>query len=631
MTRAHPRRLPCTVAALLLLPLLAGCESQPAGPSDVRLSAESASPYAMLSVDGLRPDAVRTPITVGGTETTLLYDPVAGTHRFLVPPGETGSVRVRIPGSATGRGEAVLRLQLNPAALTGGTPEAEIARMSATLDRLRANVRSALDSLGASASPSLLALGANLEESALLFAETDPRMTPADREVLAGIFAANRPLYDLVADYLGPARQAARAVADTRPPPRNVAGQVAGLPTAESIAQRCIQANTNLDFANELLNAAGYYHLALPTITTLALRNPAITARVALFTNAFVAGLHSAILVQARQPRFFDPDGLRLEASRIRVRENGGTGELRAYLTLVGAKEAADRGEASYGKSIADFRKHYRNLNDFRRLTDWELLRNLLKGYGISKAVQLLDDAIRLLDEIYQDADDDAGTREVAIAMDGLEVMDVNDTRLWVFTSPATGPSRQFRTVREVRRDLGLEIVALYATAGRGENCTARTHDGDPYEGRNGFLVTGPPILRAVSYSLASVGTCQTSVGVGSLFDIRVSYFAANTMGPGARVNATWSFSPSGNAGSYSVTSNNPSLGVQGDFVFGFCARYNDDESATLTFTATDPEGLRSDARTISIPQPGGVPQLRAGGRSGGAAAGPPAGLASRG
>jgi hypothetical protein len=619
MTRFQQECRVASCAVLLFLLALAACDSGPTQATNLRLSAAEARPYQMLSVDGLPAATANAVIRVGDEETPLVYDPVAATHHFLVPPQASGSVRVRIPASATGDGEAVLRLQVLPTQFTGGSPAAEIARMDSTLNRLRANVASALDSLGPAASPSLVALGANLRESAALMAEMDPQMTAADRVTLAGIYAANRPLFELVANHLDPARPATAMNALAR----DDAAQVAGLPTAESVAQRCIQANLRLEAATDLLKAASYFHLALPAILTLTVRSPAITARVALFTNAFVVGLHSAILVQSRQPRFFDADGLRLEPSRIKVRENGGTGELRAYLKMVGAKNAADRGDLAYGKSVADFGKHYRNMNNLRQLTDWEALRGVLRGYSLSKVIQLMDEALRLLDEIYEDADDTEGSREIPIAMDGLEIGDVNNTGLWEFTSPASGNARQFRTRGQVRRDLGYEIIALHSTAGRGEACTARTHDTNPQEGRNGFLITGPPILRSASYDLVSVGTCSTNVGTGSLFNIRVNYFAANTMGPRSRVDVTWSFDPSGNAGSYSVVNNsNDALGTQGTFAFGYCARYNDDRTTSIRFTATDPEGLQSNALSLSIPKQSGTPELRANPGPGAAAAG---------
>lgn len=623
MTRIHLQHPRARVIGVLLFLSLGACDARPTQWSGVRLSAPQARPYAMLSVDGLSPDAASTVIRVGDLETTLVYDPAAATHRFLVPPRVSGPVRVTIPASATGRGDAVLRLQVLPTEFVGGSAQAELERMDATLARLVANVRGGVDSLGAAPGSALSALGANLERSAALFAQLEPGMTEADRVELASIYAANREMFELVADYLDPAPRASAAASAASGPRMGRVGHeahVAGLPTAESLAQRCIQANLRLSAASDLLKGAAYFHFALPTILTLTLRNPAITSRVALFTNAFVVGLHSAILVQGRQPRFFDPDGLRLEPSRIRIRENGGTGELRAYVKMVGATDTAGRGDASYAKSLADFRKHYKNMNDVRRLTDWQLFRSVLKTFAVSEVIQLLDEAPRVLDEIYEDADAAEGEREVPIALDGLEISDVNNTRLWEFTSPAFGDARSFRTVGEVPWDEGLVIVALNATAGRGEACRARTHDGNPYEGRNGFLITGPPILRSASHSLVSVGTCQTTRGTGSLFNVRVNYFAANSMGPGARVDATWSFSPSGNTGSYSLVSNNASLGTQGDFTFGYCARYNDDESTALTFTAVDPEGLRSNARSISIPRPSGLPELRVEGASGGAA-----------
>lgn len=627
-------RLPVALARLalvLLLPFVASCDS---GPTDshrgVELSAASARPLAMLSVAGLKPEVASATIRVGEMETALVYDPASGTHQFLVPLEEQGSVVVKIPQELTGGREAALRLRVLPPEYAGGSPDAAVALLSQAVDRLRGDAGASLRALAPLGEPDLAALAANLEESATRFQELLRAMTPEERRMMAVLYSSNRAAFDDVAGYLAAIGETPALAPGAYPRPasgewpghrESAAAAEDALPTTEMLAKRCIDANLRLEAVSDMLRAASYFDLALPAFLLLTTRNVKLAEGTALLTNAFVVGLHSAIKVQGMKPRFFAAEGLRLAPLPARVRENGGTGELRAYLTMISAEEASKQpGGVSYGKALSDFRTHYEGMAAVRKVTQAGALRQVLLDIGVDEVIELLDEAYRLLGDLYADGEPPRGG-EIPVRMDGLEVVDVNHTNLWQFTTPAEGEVRSFRTVGAVRRDLGYEIIALSATAGRGESCTAKTAAANPQEGLNGFLVTGPPILRSARYALASIGSCTTSWGTGSLFRIHVDYFAANTLGPGSRVNVAWSFSPSGNAGTFSATNrDNTALGSQGEFAFDYCATYNDDQSTSIRFTATDPERLVSNPLMLTIPRPGGAPAAEPGrARTGGA------------
>jgi hypothetical protein len=120
-------------------------------------------------------------------------------------------------------------------------------------------------------------------------------------------------------------------------------------------------------------------------------------------------------------------------------------------------------------------------------------------------------------------------------------------------------------------------------------------------------MVTGPPILKSARSAFVSLNSCQTTTaGTGSLYDIYVTFTAANTLGPGSRLDIAWSF-PEGNTGTYrKVNEDDERAGTSGDIRFRHCSRFAKHNFTTLHITATDPEGLQSDTVTLTINKPAG-------------------------
>jgi hypothetical protein len=508
-----------------------------------------------------------------------------------------------------------LPLDVHPIQFAGGGADAAAALLDETLAALQDNASAAVDALDASTAPELIALIEGLDQSTTALRAHLRTMDPENRLVMAALYSSNQQLFDLVAAAFA---EHGGTLATTQSEgrlssvlgslvlrePQLTTSDATPLPTAESLAEKCRRANLRLEATGDMLDAAAYFQFALPTLTLLISRDAQLAAGIGLTMNSFVVALNAAVVLQSLTPRFFDPDGLRLEPSKVRVPENGRTAELRAYLNLVNARGAlADA--ANFGDALVDYGEYYRGLDDARRLAKKATLRRALIEIGQEAIVALLDETFDLLDELYDENFALTGG-EIPIAMDGLEIRDINNTGLWRFTSPAAGASRTFVTTGQVRRDLGYEIVALNSTAGRGEMCMANTAAANPQQGLNGFLVTGPPILRSVRSEFVSLNSCQTVTGTGSAFRIYVDYFAANTMGIGSRVDVTWSF-PDGSTGSYvAVNQTNPRLGSQGEFSFGYCARFADTKSTTIRFFATDPEGLRSNQLSHTMSKPAG-------------------------
>jgi hypothetical protein len=615
--RPHIRPAPCiaAIAAALLAASVAACGSDLSGPhSGIELSTARAAPLAMISVAGLASTVDEVAIEVGGTETTLTYDPGSGTHRFIVPLGGRGSVAVHIPASAAGGSMASLQLQVLPMEYPGGTVETAAAELDQTLASLQANALTARKAVEPSVAPELAGVLDKVGESASAMRTLLPTLSAENREILVGLYASNRRLYQRVAvsfatqagQLAAPSMAVAVHPAGTTAPPRAPvpAGALTALSTAESLSQICREKGRNLEMTEDMLEAAGYFQFAFPTLVLLLGRDAQLAAGIGLTTNTLVVGLNAAVAIQSLQPRFFDPKGLRLEPSRVRVPENGRTAELRAYLTMVNARDALGDA-AELGEAVGDYREYYRGLDDARRLAKKAVLRRALIAAGQEAIARLLEETFELMDELAGEEVQLTGG-EIQIAMDGLEIIDVNNSGLWRFTSPAQGEARTFETVGQIRRELGYEIVALYATAGRGEGCRAQTDGGHPQEGLNGFMVTGPPVLKSARSSFVSLNSCQTTAGTGSLYDVYVTFTAANTLGPGSRMDIAWSF-PDGTTGAYWVVNQDDErVGTSGDFWFWNCSRFAQTSFVTLRITATDPEGLQSNTVTLTINKPAG-------------------------
>lgn len=603
-------------ALALLIVSLPSCDSNPSGAnSEVKLSAGSARPLEMMSITGLPAGVDELTITVGDAEAYVTFDPATASHRFIVPTEARGRTVVRIPASATGEGGVERTLQVQPLGYAGGSPAAAETLLNGMLEEMQANASTFMEALDPQAEPELAALVAGMQESTTELAALLPTLESESHRTLLAMYSSNREIFDAVS-----AAFARHAVGRTEGGTAEWSGILRGLrlddgtgdalrhtaplPTAESLSTTCRAANRNLELYSDMLDAAAYFQFALPTLLVTLTRDPKLTAGVGLTINTFVVALNSAVLLQSLKPVYFAPEGLRLEPDRIRIRENGGTGELRAYLHMVNARGAMSDA-LGMGKAVADYRKYYEGLDDARRLAKKAAVRRALREAGQEVILRLLEETFERLDELYLDEAPLTGG-EIPISMDGLEITDVNNSNLWRFTSPPAGPARSFQTVGQIRRELGYEIVALSATAGQGEACRAKTAPGHPQDGLNGFVVTGPPILRSASTEFVSLNSCQTVAGTGSAYRVRVEYFAANTMGIGSRVDVTWSF-PDGATGSYYVANqSNSNLGSQGHFTFGYCARFADTESTTIRFFATDPEGLESNVLTQTMSKPAG-------------------------
>lgn len=622
-------------ALALLIASLPGCDSDPSGASsEVKLSAGSASPLEMMSITGLPASVDDVTITVGNAEAYVTFDPATTSHRFIVPAEARGRTVVRIPASATGEGDIERTLQVQPLAYTGGSPAAAETLLNGMLAEMQTDASTFMAALDPQAEPELAALVAGMLESTTELATLLPTLEPESRRTLLAMYSSNREIFDGVSAAF--AREAAGKAEGGAAewsgilldlPLDDGAGdaprQTAPLPGAESLSTTCRAANRDLELYSDMLDAAAYFQFALPTLLVTLTRDPRLAAGVGLTINTFVVALNSAVLLQSLKPVYFAPEGLRLEPDRIRIREDGGTGELRAYLHMVNARGAMSDA-LGMGEAVADYQKYYEGLDDARRLAKKAALWRALREAGQEVVLRLLEETFERLDELYLDEAPLAGG-EIPISMDGLEIIDVNNSNLWRFTSPPTGPARSFQTIGQIRRELGYEIVALSATAGRGEACRAKTAPGHPQDGLNGFVVTGPPILRNASTELVSLNSCPTIYGMASEYRVRVEYFAANTMGIGSRVDVTWSF-PDGTTGSYHVANqSNSSLGSQGHFTFGYCARFAHTESTTIRFFATDPEGLESNVLTQTMSKPAGAYLMLPGasGKAAGAVGGP--------
>jgi hypothetical protein len=187
------------VSACLLacLSIFSGCDREGGtGPDDpIVLSSTSARPFAVVEVRGL-PAAYATnqPVVLRvGTKTApMLFDSVAGLHRFVVPFLAPGAAEVVIPAAGRAK-ERTVSLQVLAPAFTGGSPDAAIAEMNGLLDSVQVQTALSMGELSAVVDSTLYQ---RLEESVHLTEVLQDQMaglSPADQREVAALISEQAP------------------------------------------------------------------------------------------------------------------------------------------------------------------------------------------------------------------------------------------------------------------------------------------------------------------------------------------------------------------------------------------------------------------------------------------------------
>lgn len=177
---------------LALLALVSACGDGPTEPRhNPQLDPGQAAPFQRVLVRDL-PDGYATEggtVDIGGTPAPLMYDSVFSAWSFAVPflPAQEG---VDVTFSRKGGTPIVLKLDIQPAPLAGGTPEAQIARVEARVD----SINSTLAALSLQTSPGedsvFVALVQGIAEGAYTLQQRVDALTTSEKAVVAAFYAS---------------------------------------------------------------------------------------------------------------------------------------------------------------------------------------------------------------------------------------------------------------------------------------------------------------------------------------------------------------------------------------------------------------------------------------------------------
>ncbi|HET7464951.1 MAG TPA: hypothetical protein VFJ82_27150 [Longimicrobium sp.] len=491
-------RLLLAIAAPLALLVSGGCNDDGTGPENIlQLTPGQARPYGVVEVTDLPAayaGATSLEITVGGQRSVLVYDPVRQTHHFAVPQLAPGRAEVVIPAVQGGK-KVTASLEVLPAEYLGGSPDAALARMDGVLDSVQVSAATALRTLSPQSDSALynrLDVSLALAEALQQAADT---VSPGARATLAAIFSQHAADFELLAGSI------ARAVAqlDSVPPLAGASLRMSSAPvSADVLVRRCQARVTLLEQMSDLTKAVE--HVALLVNVTLLLVAPEAFPVVALMSAKLVMALDIAVTINNLVPDLLASEGLRLQVNPARIRHDGGTGEMTAFVRLVPSGEVLESG-VGIAMGLAAPIAAYKDLKELRELTLTAFRWQALKGLGID---ELIGRVAGVLDKGIRDYTDRHLGGETPVTFDGVHFT-AGTSGHWEFTGPAAGTSRGLRTVGQVQ---GIETVQLAAALGSGSRCTAHTAGSTPALGINGF-----EIASAASLKLAPGGTVTVRAG----------------------------------------------------------------------------------------------------------------------
>ncbi|MBB4635887.1 hypothetical protein [Longimicrobium terrae] len=514
----------------LLLAVLAACESDGSGPDQrVELSPASAVPFSVVEVRGL-PDryAGTAPlaITVGGQPSVIAFDEAVGVHRFLVPALAPGRAEVVVPAPMAGGAEVRATLQVAPVAYAGGSPATALAEMDALLDSMQVEAGLALGRMDVSLDSVVYAR----LNAAVMLAETlqdqVQRMTPTQRQEAAALFSAQADAFRGAARLLS---EKLTSLAAVPPTIRAGSGRAQASPapayalaTVPQLIQRCEKRRDDIAMYEEI--QLWLFGLGLLANTGTTVFAPEFEPFVFVMTAKLALLLDTILIIENLMPELFEPDGLRLQVSPGRVKEDGGTARATAWLRFRSKGEVIGSA-VGLGRGMAAARDAIRQTQEIRGMIRSERMRQALKGAGIDVVV---DGILRLIDA---GANDYIGSAmgslggETQVSFESLS-MTPSGSGKWEFTDGPQAISRGLRTVGRIQATSS-EDVTFAARAGATEECTAATSGADPGAGQNGFRITLVSSLRFVDPA-----DLELEAGASGSRDVTVTNEATTASGP---------------------------------------------------------------------------------------------------
>jgi hypothetical protein len=524
---SHTRSLPCSrflrASFVLLLAALSACDNGAAPQARVELSATSARPYAVVEVRGLPAAyAASAPmeVRVGPEPAPLVYDSLAGVHRFMVPFLPGGRVDVEFP-RAKGKAARGVSLEVLAPAYAGGTPDAAITELNGLLDSMQVQTSLAMGTLSAGVDSLLFRrLEASIEATEVV-QDQITKLGPADRTQYAALVSEQAPMIrDLVA-------QMSEMLAALRDQPETLTHPVAPsllLPSGPAHARfassaglvsTCQAHMRYMEQLGQLSKTITWVGIAASTAVVLVPKSAPLSGAIAVTAIRLALAVDAVAIVGNSLPLLLDPNGLRLDVSPARIPHDGGQGSARAWVKRRATGEVVGT-VVGNAMGLAKVTEALTQLRAVRALIRNDMLRDVVRELGLegalTKSLEQLDNAL----SDFTRSVSGSLTREVPVTFDGVQLTAGQPSARWLFTGGPGDGIRALRTTGQISTPE--ETVELAARLGSGPDCNARTQGTNPNAGINGFKITLEGTLAFVppipDFEVRNGGSVTVSVAI---------------------------------------------------------------------------------------------------------------------